>query len=274
MLAATTAKLLFFSRPRPVQEHQRLARHSVGDLLLKSVAERLKAWGRAQDTIARLGGDEFLVVVNNIKHITDAAVAAQRLMDGLTAEMVIQGHSLSVSCSLGISIYPEHGADSEALIKHADAAMYTAKDSGRNNFQFFTADMNAQAVERLNLENNLRTALDKKELFLMYQPQMDIKSRKIVGVEALLRWQHPEMGLVPPDEFIRIAESSGLIVSIGEWVPGRRARRPENGKMRGWPQCPWQSMCRRSNFVERASLNWFGRCYSILASPRNTSNWK
>ena len=192
--------------------------HSVGDLLLKSVAERLKAWGRAQDTIARLGGDEFLVVVNNIKHITDAAVAAQRLMDGLTAEMVIQGHSLSVSCSLGISIYPEHGADSEALIKHADAAMYTAKDSGRNNFQFFTADMNAQAVERLNLENNLRTALDKKELFLMYQPQMDIKSRKIVGVEALLRWQHPEMGLVPPDEFIRIAESSGLIVSIGEWV--------------------------------------------------------
>jgi diguanylate cyclase (GGDEF)-like protein/PAS domain S-box-containing protein len=192
--------------------------HSVGDLLLKGVAERLKAWGRDQDTIARLGGDEFLVVVNDVKYIADAAVAAQRLMDGLTAEMVIQGHSLSVSCSLGISIYPEHGTDSETLIKHADAAMYTAKDSGRNNFQFFTADMNAQAVERLNLENSLRTALDKKELFLMYQPQMDIASRKIVGVEALLRWQHPEMGLVPPDDFIRIAENSGLIMPIGEWV--------------------------------------------------------
>ena len=192
--------------------------HSVGDLLLQNVAERLKAWGREQDTIARLGGDEFLVVVTDVTDIADAAVAAQRLMDGLTAEMAIEGHALSVSCSLGISIYPEHGADSETLIKHADAAMYIAKDSGRNNFQFFTADMNAQAVERLNLENNLRTALDKKELFLMYQPQIDMESRKITGVEALLRWQHPEMGLVSPDKFIRVAENSGLIVPIGEWV--------------------------------------------------------
>jgi diguanylate cyclase (GGDEF)-like protein/PAS domain S-box-containing protein len=192
--------------------------HSVGDLLLKGVAERLKAWGREQDTVARLGGDEFLVVVNDVKHVADAAVAAQRLMDRLTSEMVIQGHSLSVSCSLGISIYPEHGADSETLIKHADAAMYNAKDSGRNNFQFFTSEMNAQAVARLNLENNLRTALDKKELFLMYQPQMDMESREIIGLEALLRWQHPKMGLVPPDAFIRIAENSGLIVPIGEWV--------------------------------------------------------
>jgi len=192
--------------------------HSAGDLLLKKVAERLKAWGRTLDTIARLGGDEFLIVVNDIKQIADAAVAAQRLMDGLTAEMVIQGHSLSISCSLGISVYPEHGADSETLIKHADAAMYTAKESGRNNFRFFTSDMNAQAFEHLNLENNLRAALEKEELYLMYQPQMDIKSKKIIGVEALLRWQHSKLGLVPPDKFIRIAENSGLIVPIGEWV--------------------------------------------------------
>ena len=192
--------------------------HSVGDLLLKGVAERLKAWVRDQDTIARLGGDEFLVVVNDVREVGDAAVAAQRLMDSLTAELAIQNHSLSVSCSLGISIFPEHGADNETLIKHADAAMYTAKDSGRNNFQFFTADMNARAVDRLNLENSLRAALDRKELFLMYQPQMEIASRRIIGVEALLRWQHPEMGLVPPNDFIRIAENSGLIIPIGEWV--------------------------------------------------------
>ncbi len=136
----------------------------------------------------------------------------------MTAEFVIQGHSLTISCSLGISIFPEHGTDGETLIKNADAAMYCAKENGRNNFQFFTEDMNAQVVERLTLENSLRLALDKKELFLVYQPQMDIATGRITGLEALLRWQHPELGLVPPDKFIRIAENSGLIVPIGEWV--------------------------------------------------------
>jgi EAL domain-containing protein (putative c-di-GMP-specific phosphodiesterase class I) len=139
-------------------------------------------------------------------------------MDAMTAEFVVQGHPLMVSCSLGISIFPEHGADGETLIKNADAAMYSAKDYGRNNFQFFTQDMNAEVVERLTLENSLRLALEKKELFLVYQPQMDIATGRITGLEALLRWQHPELGLVPPDKFIRIAENSGLIVPIGEWV--------------------------------------------------------
>ena len=142
----------------------------------------------------------------------------ERLMDTMTAEFVVQGHSLGISCSLGISIFPEHGTDGETLIKNADAAMYSAKENGRNNFQFFTEDMNAQVVERLTLESSLRLALDKKELFLVYQPQMDIATGKIIGLEALLRWQHPELGLVPPDKFIRIAENSGLIVPIGEWV--------------------------------------------------------
>ena len=185
--------------------------HSVGDLLLQEVAERLKRWAREQDTVARLGGDEFLIVLTDVKDVPDAAVAAERLMDAMTAEFVVQGHSLNISCSLGISIFPEHGTDSETLIKNADAAMYSAKDSGRNNFRFFTEDMNAQVVERLTLENSLRLALDKKELFLMYQPQMDIATGRITGLEALLRWQHPELGLVPPDKFIRIAENSGLI---------------------------------------------------------------
>src|SRR5271169_230329 len=192
--------------------------HSVGDLLLQDVAERLKKWAREQDTVARLGGDEFLIALTRIKEAADAAIAAERLVKAMTAEFVVQGNSFSISCSLGISIFPEHGADGETLIKNADAAMYCAKDKGRNNFQFFTKEMNAQVVERLILENSLRQALDKKELFLVYQPQMDIATGKIVGLEALLRWQHPELGLVPPDKFIRIAENSGLIMPIGEWV--------------------------------------------------------
>jgi len=209
--------LLFFDLDRFKIINDSLG-HSVGDLLLQDVAERLKSCAREEDTVARLGGDEFLIVLTHVNDIPSAAVSAERFMDALTSTFVIQGHSLSIGCSLGISIFPEHGADSETLIKHADAAMYSAKDGGRNNFQFFTADMNAQAVERLTLENGLRSALDKKELFLVYQPQMDIATGKISELEALLRWQHPELGLVPPDKFIRIAENSGLIVPIGEWV--------------------------------------------------------
>jgi diguanylate cyclase (GGDEF)-like protein len=192
--------------------------HAVGDLLLQEIAARLKSVAREEDTIARLGGDEFLIVLTNIKDIPAAAVAVERFMDAMTAEFVLQGHSFSISCSLGISIFPEHGADSETLIKNADAAMYSAKEGGRNNFQFFTADMNAEAVKRLTLENGLRSALERQELFLMYQPQMDIVTGTITGLEALLRWQHPELGLVPPDQFIGIAENTGMILPIGEWV--------------------------------------------------------
>ncbi|MFZ3367506.1 MAG: EAL domain-containing protein, partial [Candidatus Sulfotelmatobacter sp.] len=192
--------------------------HSVGDLLLQEVAERLKTWAREQDTVARVGGDEFLIVLTGLKDVADAAVATERIVNLMTAGFVVQGHPVNVSCSIGVSIFPEHSADCETLIKNADAAMYSAKENGRNRFQFFTEDMNAQGVERLTLENSLRLALDKKELFLVYQPQMDIATGRITGLEALLRWQHPDLGLVPPDKFIRIAENSGLIVPIGEWV--------------------------------------------------------
>jgi diguanylate cyclase (GGDEF)-like protein/PAS domain S-box-containing protein len=192
--------------------------HSVGDFFLQEVAERLKKVAREQDTVARLGGDEFLIMLTHVKDVSDAAVAAERLMDAMTPEFIIQGHSLHVGCSIGVSIFPEHGADCETLIKNADAAMYNTKDNGRNNFRFFTEDMNARAVQRLTLESSLRSALAKKQLFLMYQPQMDIATGRITGLEALLRWRHPELGLVPPDRFIRIAENSGLIVPIGEWV--------------------------------------------------------
>jgi diguanylate cyclase (GGDEF)-like protein/PAS domain S-box-containing protein len=192
--------------------------HSVGDLVLQEIAKRLKRFAREQDTVARVGGDEFLIVLTAVKDAADAAVAAERLMHAMTAELVIQGRSLSISCSIGISIFPEHGTEGETLVKNADAAMYCAKESGSNSFRFFTASMTAEAVERLTLEHSLRLALEKRELFLVYQPQMDIATGKITGLEALLRWQHPELGLVPPDKFIRIAENSGLIMPIGEWV--------------------------------------------------------
>src|ERR1700733_7670764 len=209
--------------------------HPVGDLLLQEVAERLKKFGRAQDTVARLGGDEFLIALTQIKDIPDAAVAAERLMDAMTAEFVIQGHSLIASCSIGISIFPEHGADCETLIKNADVAMYSAKADGRDNFRFFAEDMNKLAVERLTLESSLRSALAKEQLFLMYQPQMDIATGRITGLEALLRWQHPELGLVPPDKFIRIAENSGLIAPIGEWVVRTACRQARRWQDEGLP---------------------------------------
>jgi EAL domain-containing protein (putative c-di-GMP-specific phosphodiesterase class I) len=136
----------------------------------------------------------------------------------MTNEFIVQGNPLSISCSLGISIFPDHGESGEILIKNADAAMYSAKEKGRNNFRFFTETMNAEVEERLTLENSLRLALERNELFLVYQPQMDMATGNIIGLEALLRWQHPELGLVPPDRFIRIAENSGLIMPIGEWV--------------------------------------------------------
>jgi len=192
--------------------------HSVGDLVLQEVAERLKRFAREQDTVARVGGDEFLIVLTAVKDAADAAVAAERLMHAMTVELVIQGRSLSISCSIGIGIFPEHGTDGETLIKNADAAMYCAKESGCNSFRFFSEGMNAEAMERLTLEHGLRLALEKRELFLVYQPQMDIATGKTTGLEALLRWQHPELGLVRPDKFIRIAENSGLIIPIGEWV--------------------------------------------------------
>ncbi len=192
--------------------------HSFGDLLLQEVAQRLKKWAREQDTVARLGGDEFLIVLTGVKNIADAAVAADRMTKSMTAGFVVQGRPLNITCSLGISVFPEHGTNSETLIKNADAAMYFAKESGRNNFRFFTKDLSAQAVERLTLENSLRPALEKNEFFLMYQPQVDIGTGRIIGLEALLRWQHPNLGLVPPDKFIQIAENVGLIVPIGEWV--------------------------------------------------------
>jgi diguanylate cyclase (GGDEF)-like protein/PAS domain S-box-containing protein len=192
--------------------------HSFGDLLLKQVATRLMGEIREQDTVARAGGDEFLIVLTSVDSVAEVEAAVARIVKSVAGDYVIQGRSLNINCSLGVSIFPEHGRDGETLIKNADAAMYCAKEKGRNISCFFTDEMNTKVMERLTLESCLRSAIDREELFLVYQPQVNIASGRVTGLEALLRWQHPELGLVMPDKFIQVAESSGLMSSIGEWV--------------------------------------------------------
>ena len=191
---------------------------SFGDEVLKTVAKRLNGCSREQDTLARIGSDEFLIMLSAVNDIADAAIAADRVMNAMKAEFVVDGHTVGMSCSIGVSVFPEQGLDGVALIKNAELAMYSAREAGRNNVRFSTPVMNAEAAQRLSLEHDLRLALDRDEFFLVYQPQMEIATGMITGFEALIRWQHTKFGLVPPDRFIPIAEDSGLILRIGEWV--------------------------------------------------------
>jgi len=192
--------------------------HAVGDQLLQSVAQRLVDCVRQSDTISRQGGDEFVLLLPNIEHAEDAAYSAQKMLGALAQPHLIEGHDLHISVSIGISIYPNDGQDAEALIKSADTAMYYAKENGRNNYKFFEQDMNDRAVQRQSIESSLRRALERREFVLHYQPKTNLHSGEIVGVEALIRWQHPERGLLPPAQFVSIAEDCGLILPIGRWV--------------------------------------------------------
>jgi diguanylate cyclase (GGDEF)-like protein/PAS domain S-box-containing protein len=213
----TSAALLFLDLDRFKIINDSLG-HSFGDLLLQQVANRLKSEIRQNDTVARVGGDEFLIVLASVESVAEVEAIAVRIVNSVTGEFIIQGRSLSVTCSLGISMFPTHGKDGETLIKNADAAMYSAKEQGCNTHCFFTDAMNTLVTERLTLENSLRLSIERNELFLVYQPQVNIASGRVTGLEALVRWQHPEWGLVMPDRFIRVAENCGLITAIGEWV--------------------------------------------------------
>ncbi len=192
--------------------------HDVGDKLLRSVAERLKACVRRSDTIGRLGGDEFVVLLSQVEHAEDAAISARKTLRALTAPHMIDGKSLEINVSIGVSTYPGDGQDAESLMNRADNAMYEAKQRGRNNYQFFRREMHVRLAERQSLEADLRCALGRNEFVLHYQPILNLQTGQISGVEALIRWLHPDRGLVYPEQFVPVAEECGLILGIGQWV--------------------------------------------------------
>jgi len=192
--------------------------HPVGDVLLKNAADRIVEIVRKEDTVARLGGDEFIIVAEDITDTRDIVILGEKVIAAFQQPFLTLGHKLFVTTSIGISLYPNDGHDSATLLKNADVAMYRAKEEGRNEYQFYTHGLSSQVFQRLTLENSLRQSISRNELVLHYQPQYNLENDQLVGVEALLRWQHSYKGLLPPNDFIELAEESGLIIPIGEWV--------------------------------------------------------
>jgi diguanylate cyclase (GGDEF)-like protein/PAS domain S-box-containing protein len=223
---------------------------SIGDRLLQQVAERVvhavrgtgHAPWNARDLepipVARLGGDEFTVLIKEIEGIQDAAKIARRIINALNRPFLVSGHEFFVTASIGIAVYPDDGSNADHFMKNGDAAMYHAKERGRNNYQFYNRSMNASALNRLVMESKLRRAIEKQEFILYYQPQVDVENGNVVGVEALIRWQHPELGLTLPAEFVSIAEEAGLMTLIGEWVLRTACRQNRRWQEAGMPYFP------------------------------------
>ncbi|MEK6639503.1 MAG: EAL domain-containing protein, partial [Nitrospirota bacterium] len=219
--------------------------HNVGDLLLKQVAGRLSDSVRHSDSVsrsvdkeenhslARLGGDEFTVLLTNLRDVQDAGTVARRIVEAMAKPFLIEGREIFVTISVGISIFPVDGESIDALLKNADSAMYYAKEKGRNNFQFYSNNLNAAANDRLNLEGELRHAVEREEFVVFYQPQIDLRGGEIVSVEALVRWQHPRRGLLRPEEFMQAALDTGLIRAIDEWVLRTACRHSQEWQQRG-----------------------------------------
>jgi diguanylate cyclase (GGDEF)-like protein len=239
--------------------------HPVGDKLLQSIAQRAVTCVRSSDAVSRQGGDEFLVLLSEIEQADDAARCAEKLLVALTKPHSIDNLDLHITVSIGISIYPQDGQNAETLIKSADTAMYHAKENGRNNYQFFTQDMNARVVARQSLETGLRSALERREFVLHYQPKVDLGTGAVTGAEALIRWQHPERGLVLPADFVPIAEECGLIVPIGRWVVDEACR-----QSRAWLNAGTQPVPVAVN-ISAVEFRDKGFVEGVLASLKGTS---
>lgn len=209
--------------------------HDAGDQLLKDVAARLQDAVREMDTVSRQGGDEFLIVLTDVADLDDISTVAKHVLHAMSQPFSLKGMQIVTSVSIGAALYPEDGDDFSALLKHADLAMYQAKAAGRNAFRFFDARMNADIIERLSIESGLREALSQQQFVLHYQPIVDIHSGRLLAAEALIRWQHPQHGMVGPDKFIPVAENSGLIVEIGEWVLNEACRQMMVWRAAGLP---------------------------------------
>jgi len=229
--------------------------HRVGDELLKQVAERLRQCVREEDTVSRQGGDEFVVLLTGLDTSSSAALVAEKILAALAQPVLFEGHELAVTGSLGIACYPGDGADPETLMKNADLAMYRAKNVGRNNYQFFSPELEQGALFRLTLENAMRRALDRNEFALHYLPQVDNPSGRVLSLEALIRWHHPERGLLLPDQFIPLAEESGLVLPLSLWVLRRAARQLAEWRTRGLALVPiainlCEAQLRQPDFAE------------------------
>jgi diguanylate cyclase (GGDEF)-like protein len=208
--------------------------HEVGDLLLREVADRIGGSMRQEDTLARLGGDEFVLVAYGLRSPDAAAGVARKILSGLATPLLVDGHTINMAASIGVSIYPGDAVDAQGLLRNADIAMYQAKEHGRGRYEYYSEQMNARLVERQLIETKLRAALADEALYLVYQPKIDIRSGRVTGAEALLRWDDAELGSVSPPRFIGVAEETGLIVPLGRWVLMVVLRQLAAWLERGW----------------------------------------